>query len=101
LPGLILSIADSTQQVKIICDSIQKASFPIIEQKSDEIGEIKAAKISRAKFLELERKFYNDPASSMDRFLSHRRVGFEYGMDKYGNPLPRPKARPYNPIELE
>jgi GLPGLI family protein len=91
LPGLILSITDNQEQIKFVCESVEKISVPIFKDEYD--GRI--AILSREKYLSIEKKFHEDPMSIMGEFT----VGT--GTDANGNPLPPPKSMPYNPIELE
>jgi GLPGLI family protein len=91
LPGLILHITDTKKQVQFACEFVEKISVPIIK---DEV-ESNIQKISREKYMELERKYHKDPMSVMGEFSRGT------GTDANGNPLPPPKNIPYNPIELE
>ncbi|MDR1984034.1 MAG: GLPGLI family protein [Prevotellaceae bacterium] len=93
LPGLILRVSDSQEQVQFVCESVEKLSVPII--KDNEIYG-NAVKISRKEYLKIERDFYGNPMSVMGQFSTGTIK------DANGNPLPPPtKSLPYNPIELE
>jgi GLPGLI family protein len=91
LPGLIISLTDTQEQVKFVCESVEKISVPIFQDEN----ESNAVKISREKYLEVNKKFHEDPMSIMGEYT----VGT--GIDANGNPLPPIKSLPYNPIELE
>ncbi|MDR1984816.1 MAG: GLPGLI family protein [Prevotellaceae bacterium] len=91
LPGLILRVSDSQEQVQFVCESIEKLSVPITID-NEIYGD--AVKISRREYLKIERDFYGNPMSVMGQFSGT-------GTDASGNPLPPVRNLPYNPIELE
>jgi GLPGLI family protein len=92
LPGLILKISDTQKHVEFVCESIEQTSVPIFKDEN----ESDAVKISREKYLEQEKKFYENPLAMVNTFGNA--AG---GRDANGNPLPPVKNLPYNPIELE
>ena len=93
LPGLILAVSDSQNQIQFECTEIRITSVPIVKYAS-KIDD-RATKVERKEFLQLQRKFYENPATALGG------VELTSISDENGNPVSLPKNRPYNPIELE
>jgi GLPGLI family protein len=91
LPGLILRITDTQDQIQFICESIEKIAVPILKEEYD--GDV--VKLNRDEYMRTEKSFRGNPMSILGQFSAGTAT------DANGNPLPPRKNLPYNPIELE
>jgi GLPGLI family protein len=91
LPGLILRVADTQDQIQFICESIEKLAVPILKEEYD--GDV--VKLSRDEYIKIEKSFRGNPMAVLGQFSTGT------GRDANENPLPPIKNLPYNPIELE
>ena len=97
LPGLILRVTDSQNQIQFDCNYIEQISVPMIKSIRKNDRELK--KVERKEFFSIQKKHNENPMAAFSAYSAF--PGQTKITDENGNPVSLPKKLPYNPIELE
>ncbi|MDR1552253.1 MAG: GLPGLI family protein [Prevotellaceae bacterium] len=93
LPGLILKIADTENLYSFECIAMENSNEKIYKDKK----KIEAVPVTRAEFISMEKRAYQNPKTTAGEAL--KMLGFNF--DEIKDRIPDNAKVSYNPIELE